>query len=89
LDLWERSPVVAYSIGHANHMRKLITALGGTGLLSLTFVFAGCSDTSAVTDKREVSGPGGKTTITDKREVKQSGQNPPAAGTTNPTPPKD
>jgi hypothetical protein len=70
-------------------MKKLITALAGTGLLSMTFALAGCSDTATSTDKREVSGPGGTTTITDKKEVKQSGNNPPPAGTTNPTPPKD
>ena len=70
-------------------MKKLITTLAGTSLVSMTLVFAGCSDTATVTDKKEVSGPGGTTTTIDKKEVKQRGNNPPPAGTTNPTPPKD
>ncbi len=69
-------------------MKKLITALAGTGLLTLTLGLVGCGDTSSTTEKKEVSTPGGKTTTTDKMEVKQTGENPPPAGTTNPTPPK-
>ncbi len=69
-------------------MKKLITALTGASLLTLTCGLVGCGDTSTVTDKKEVSTPGGKTTITDKKEVKQTGDNPPPAGTSNPTPPK-
>jgi hypothetical protein len=70
-------------------MKKLITVLASTGLLTLTLGLVGCGETSTSTDKKEVSGPGGTTTITDKKEVKQSGNNPPPAGTTNPTPPKN
>jgi uncharacterized lipoprotein YehR (DUF1307 family) len=69
-------------------MKKLMTALAGIGLMSVTFALAGCGDTSEVQTKKEVSGPGGTTTITDKKEVKQSGDNPPPAGTTTPAPPK-
>ena len=69
-------------------MKKIITALAGTGLLTLTLGLVGCGDTSSTTEKKEVSTPGGKTTTTDKKEVKQTGENPPPAGTTNPTPPK-
>ena len=69
-------------------MKKIITALAGTGLLTLTLGLVGCGDTSTVTDKKEVSAPGGTTTATDKKEVKQTGGNPPPAGTTTPTPPK-
>jgi hypothetical protein len=69
-------------------MKKLITALTGTGLLTLTLGLVGCGETSSVTDKKEVTGPGGTTTVTDKQVVKQTGNNPPAAGTTTPAPPK-
>jgi len=69
-------------------MKKLITALAGTSLLTLTLGLVGCGDTSTVTDKKEVSTPGGTTTSTDKKEVKQTGNNPPAAGTTTPAAPK-
>ena len=69
-------------------MKKLISAIAGTGLLAVTCGLVGCGDTSSVTDKKEVSGPGGSTTIKDTKEVKQTGDNPPPAGTTNPTPPK-
>ena len=69
-------------------MKKLITSLAAHGLLAMTMGLVGCGDTSTVTDKKEVSGPGGTTTITDKKEVKQTGNNPPPAGTTNPAPPK-
>ncbi len=69
-------------------MKKLITVLTGTGLLTLTLGLAGCGETSSVTDKKEVKGPGGTTTETNKTTVKQTGNNPPAAGTTTPTPPR-
>ena len=69
-------------------MKKLITALAGTGLLTLTLGLVGCGDTSSVTEKKEVTTPGGTTTVTDKTEVKQTGKNPPPAGTTTPAPPK-
>ncbi len=69
-------------------MKKLMTGLAASGLLTLALGVVGCSDKSTTTDKKEVSGPGGTTTITDKKEVKQSGDNPPPAGTTNPAPPK-
>jgi len=48
----------------------------------------GCGESSTVTEKKEVSTPGGTTTATDKMEVKQTGKNPPPAGTTTPAAPK-
>ncbi|MGZ3302496.1 MAG: hypothetical protein ACXWO3_16380 [Isosphaeraceae bacterium] len=69
-------------------MKKIITALAGTGLLTLTLGLVGCGESSTVTDKKEVSTPGGTTTTTDKMEVKQTGKNPPPAGTVTPTSPK-
>ncbi len=69
-------------------MKKLLTALAGTGLLTLTLGLVGCGDSSTVTDKKEVSTPGGTTTSTDKKEIKQTGSNPPPAGTTTPATPK-
>jgi len=69
-------------------MKKIITALAGTGLLTLTLGLVGCGESSTVTDKKEVSTPGGTTTTTDKMDVKQTGKNPPPAGTATPAPPK-
>ncbi|MGA7502203.1 MAG: hypothetical protein WBX00_36380 [Isosphaeraceae bacterium] len=69
-------------------MKKIITALAGTGLLTLTLGLVGCGESSTVTEKKEVSTPGGTTTATDKMEVKQTGKNPPSAGATTPAPPK-
>ena len=69
-------------------MKKIITALAGTGLLTLTLGLVGCGESSTVTDKKEVSTPGGTTTTTDKMEVKQTGKNPPPAGTATPASPK-
>jgi len=69
-------------------MKKIITALAGTGLLTLTLGLVGCGETSTVTDKKEVSAPGGTTTTTDKKEIKQTGKNPPSAETTTPAAPK-
>ncbi len=69
-------------------MKKLITALAGIGLLTMTLGLVGCGESSTVTEKKEVSTPGGTTTSTDKKEVKQTGNNPPAAGTTTPAVPK-
>ena len=69
-------------------MKKIITALAGTGLLTLTLGLVGCGEQSTVTDKKEVSTPGGTTTTTDKMDVKQTGKNPPPAGTTTPAAPK-
>jgi hypothetical protein len=69
-------------------MKKLITMLTGTGLLTLTLGLAGCGETSSVTDKKEVKGPEGTTTVTDKTTIKQTGNNPPPADTTTPTPPR-
>jgi hypothetical protein len=60
-------------------MKKLISALTGTGLMMLTLGLTGCGDTSSVTDKKEVKTPTGTTTTTDKTEVKSTGSNPPAA----------
>ena len=69
-------------------MKKIITALAGTGLLTLTLGLVGCGESSTVTEKKEVGTPGGTTTTTDKMEVKQTGKNPPPAGTTTPPSPK-
>jgi len=69
-------------------MKKLITALAGTGLLTLTLGLVGCGDTSSVTSEKKVSGPGGTTTTTEKKEIKQTGKNPPSAETTTPAAPK-
>jgi len=69
-------------------MKKLITALAGTSLLTLTLGLVGCGETSTVTAEKKVTGPGGTTTTTDKQEVKQTGKNPPSAETTTPAPPK-
>ncbi|MGD0039030.1 MAG: hypothetical protein ABSE84_01225 [Isosphaeraceae bacterium] len=65
-------------------MKKIITALAGTGLLTLTLGLVGCGESSTVTEKKEVSTPGGTTTATDKKEIKETGKNPPPVGTTNP-----
>lgn len=69
-------------------MKKLITSLAGAGLLAMTVGLVGCGDKSATTEKKEMSTPGGSTTITEKKEVKQTGENPPPAGTTHPAPPR-
>jgi hypothetical protein len=70
-------------------MKKLITVLASTGLLTLTLGLVGCGETSTSTAEKKVSTPSGTTTVTDKTTVKQTGNNPPPAGTTNPTPPKN
>ena len=69
-------------------MKKIITALASTGLLTLTLGLVGCGDTSSTTEKKEVSTPGGTTTATEKKEIKETGKNPPPAGTTTPLSPK-
>jgi hypothetical protein len=69
-------------------MKKLTTALTGTALLALIFGLAGCGETAKVTDEKKVSTPEGTTTAKDTKEVKQSGSNPPPAGTTTPASPK-
>ena len=56
-------------------MKKLITALAGTSLLTMTLGLVGCGETSTVT--------------TEKKEIKQTGKNPPSAETTTPAPPKE
>ena len=62
-------------------MKKLITALAGTGLLTLSLGLVGCGDTS--TEKKDT--PGGTATSTEK---KPAGTMTPPAGTTTPAPPK-
>ena len=69
-------------------MKKIITALAGTGLLTLTLGLVGCGESSTVTEKKEVGTPGGTTTTTEKKEIKETGKNPPPAGTTTPLSPK-
>jgi hypothetical protein len=69
-------------------MKKLITALAATGLLTLTFGLVGCGESSTVTEKKEISTPGGTATTTDKKEIKQTGSNPPSPSTTTPAAPK-
>jgi hypothetical protein len=70
-------------------MKKLITALAGTGLLALSMAVTGCGEKSTVKEETEVKTPGGTTRVTEQKTVKQTGENPPPAGTTNPTPPKN
>ena len=69
-------------------MKKIIIALAGTGLLTLTLGLVGCGETSTVTTEKKVTGPGGTTTTTEKKEIKQTGKNPPSAETTTPAAPK-
>jgi len=63
-------------------MKKLITALAGTGLLTMTLGLVGCGDTT--TEKA----PGGAAPSTDKKDTKPAGAMAPAAGTTTPAAPK-
>jgi len=69
-------------------MKKLITALTGTGLLALSLAITGCGDTSTVKDQTEVKTPGGTTRVTDEKTIKQTGNNPPPASTATPSAPK-
>jgi len=69
-------------------MKKLITALAGTGLLTMSLAFVGCGEKSEVKSEDKISGPGGTTTVTKSEKVKQTGDNPPSPSTSNPTPPK-
>jgi len=69
-------------------MKKLITALTGTGLLALSLAITGCGETSTVKDQTEVKTPGGTTRVTDEKTIKQTGDNPPPAGTAAPSAPK-
>jgi hypothetical protein len=69
-------------------MKKLITALAGTGLLTMSLAIVGCGEKSEVKTEDKISGPGGTTTIKQEKSIKQTGDNPPAPGTSNPTPPK-
>ena len=45
-------------------MKKLITALAGTGLLTMSLAIVGCGEKSEVKTTDKVSTPGGTTTIT-------------------------
>ena len=69
-------------------MKKLTTALTGTAVLTLILGLAGCGETSKTKEEKRVSTPEGTTTVRETKEVKQSGENPPSAGTTNPPAPK-
>jgi hypothetical protein len=69
-------------------MKKLITALAGTGLLTMSLAIVGCGEKSEVKSTDTVSTPGGKTTTTSETEIKQTGKNPPSPNTATPTPPK-
>jgi len=69
-------------------MKKLITALAGTGLLTMSLAIVGCGDKSEVSSTDKVSTPGGTTTIKKDTTIKQTGDNPPSPGTSTPTPPK-
>jgi hypothetical protein len=60
-------------------MRRLFSLTLAAGLCSVGFL--GCSDTSTVEKKTEVSTPGGTTETTQKIEVEKSGDNPPPAAT--------
>jgi len=69
-------------------MKKLITALAGTGLLTMSLAIVGCGEKSEVKSTDTVSTPGGTSTVTKETKIKQTGDNPPSPGTSNPTPPK-
>jgi hypothetical protein len=69
-------------------MKKLITALAGTGLLTLSLGIVGCGEKSEVKTEDKISTPGGTSTTTSTTEIKQTGKNPPSPSTTTPTPPK-
>jgi len=69
-------------------MKKLITALAGTGLLTMSLAIVGCGEKSEVKTEDKISTPGGTTTVTKYTKIKQSGDNPPSPGTSNPAPPK-
>ena len=69
-------------------MKKLITALAGTGLLTMSLGIVGCGEKSEVKTEDKVSTPGGTTTTTASTEIKQTGKNPPSPSTPAPSPPK-
>jgi hypothetical protein len=69
-------------------MKKLITALAGTGLLTMSLGIVGCGEKSEVTSTDKVSTPGGTATVTKSEKIKQTGDNPPSPNTATPTPPK-
>jgi hypothetical protein len=48
-----------------------------TGVFAL--IAAGCSDTTSVETRKEVSTPGGTTTETTEKKIEKSGDNPPPA----------
>lgn len=69
-------------------MKKLITALAGTGLLMMSLAIVGCGEKSEIKTEDKISTPGGTTTTTHTDKIKQTGDNPPSPGTSTPTPPK-
>jgi hypothetical protein len=69
-------------------MKKLITALAGTGLLTMSLAIVGCGEKSEVKTEDKISTPGGTTQVTKSEKIKQTGDNPPSPGTATPTPPK-
>jgi len=69
-------------------MKKLITALAGTGLLTMSLAIVGCGEKSEVTTTDKISTPGGTATVKESKSIKQTGDNPPSPGTATPTPPK-
>lgn len=58
-------------------MSRSLASLMLTGAFAL--FAAGCSDTTSVETKKEVSSPGGTTTETTKKEIEKTGDNPPPA----------
>ncbi len=58
-------------------MRRLMSLTLAAGLCSVGVL--GCSDTSTIEKKTEVSTPNGTTEVTTKTEVEKSGDAPPPA----------
>jgi len=56
-------------------------------ILGLGLGLAGCSEKSKEESSQTVQTPQGTTTTTETKEIKQSGDNPPAAGTAEPPAP--
>ena len=60
----------------------------GIACLSVGLALVGCDSKSSVKKQTTTETPGGSTTVTNEKTIKQSGDNPPAANTTEPVAPK-
>ena len=58
-------------------MKRSLTYLASAGLLTASLFAVGCGETSSVTQKEEVKGPGGTVEVEHKDSVKTTGDNPP------------